>query len=107
MSSSRHIQPSSSFEASSTFNFPNSSEGFRASVKLTDSGLVETWLHDFRVTFKPAQAHLVAATLVQAAVNLSVGLTGGYSKAVEFHDYMFLWVGLMRPTLSLPRDDLE
>lgn len=56
MTSSKPRKFSSSFKTVKSFNFPGGLEDYDAAVKLESSGLINTWLHDFRVatrSFKP------------------------------------------------------
>lgn len=62
MTSSKSRKSSFSFTAVKSFNFPGGLESYNAAVKLESSGLVNTWLHDFRGAYTLIQAVQVATT---------------------------------------------
>lgn len=57
MTSSKPRKSSSSFKVVKSFNFPGGLESNNAAVKLEPSGLVNTWLHDFRVAYTLGGRH--------------------------------------------------
>jgi len=71
MSSSKHRNPKVSFEASTSFNFPEGLEEYRATVKLEASGLINTWFDDFRVAYTLIQAVQVATSLSYSLIHLA------------------------------------
>ncbi|MFG0862802.1 hypothetical protein [Pseudomonas sp. CJQ_13] len=93
-----------SFQATSAFNFPNTGESYKTSVSLTDAGLIDTWLHDFRVAYTPCQAHQMAVGLVRAVMNLRVSITDAYDRnSVKVYDLIGCWTQLIMPNLSKPQ----
>ncbi|WP_372028440.1 hypothetical protein [Pseudomonas kurunegalensis] len=92
------------FEATSAFIFPETEESYKASVSVTSTGLIDTWLHDFRVAYTPCQAHQIAAGLVRAVMNLRLSITGAYDrKSVKVYDTIGAWTRLIMPHLSTPQ----
>lgn len=71
MSSSKHRNPKVSFEASTSFNFPEKLEEYRATVKLEGSDLISTWFDDFRVAYTLIQAVQVATSLNSSLIHLA------------------------------------
>lgn len=71
MTTSKLRNPVVSFKASTFFCFPEVPEDYRASVKLERSGLINTWLHDFRVAYTLTQAVQVATSLSHALIHLA------------------------------------
>lgn len=96
------------FEATSTFNFPDTQESYKTSVSLTSTGLIDTWLHDFRVAYTSCQAHQIAACLVLAVMNLRVSLTNAYARnSVKVYDTIGFWTQLIMPHLSKPQVGID
>lgn len=105
MASRKLLQPSNSFKAPSNFYVSGTSETFPVTLRLMESGLIDTWFNGLRVAYTPHQAHLVASSLVHALVHLSVSLTGGCSKeAKKLHDSVSLWAELIIPSLRHSQD---
>lgn len=71
MTASKPRNPVFSFKASTFFRFPEVPEDYRATVKLERSGLINTWLHDFRVSYTLTQAVQVATSLSHALIHLA------------------------------------
>ena len=71
MSSSKHRNPKVSFETSTSFHFPEGLEQYLAIVKLETSGLINTWLDDFRVAYTFVQAAQVATSLSYSLIHLA------------------------------------
>ena len=93
-----------SFIATSTFEFFDTAETYSASVSLKDTGLVEALLHDFRVAFTPYQAHQVAACLIQAIGHLGVLLTNSYDRnTLKLLDSIGIWTQLIVINRSIPK----
>lgn len=96
------------FEAASAFNFPETGESYKASVSLTSTGLIDTWLHDFRAVYTPYQAHQIAAGLVRAIMNLRLSLTNAYDRnSMKVYDTIGFWTRLIMPNLSMPQDGID
>lgn len=105
MASRKLLQPSTSFKAPSIFYVSGTSETFGVSLRLMESGLINTWFNGLRVAYTPRQAHLVASSLVHALFHLRGSLTGGWSKEdTKLHDSVFLWAELIIPSLHLSHD---
>lgn len=71
MSSSKNRNTEISFEASTSFNFPEGLEEYPAIVKLEPSGLINTWFDDFRVAYTLVQAVQVATSLSYSLIHLA------------------------------------
>ncbi|CAI8974883.1 hypothetical protein [Pseudomonas soli] len=71
MTASKPRNPVFSFKASTFFRFPEVPEDYRATVKLERSGLINTWLHDFRVAYTLTQGVQVATSLSHALIHLA------------------------------------
>ena len=96
------------FEATSAFNFPETEESYKASVSLTSTGLIDTWLHDFRVAYTPCQAHQIAVGLLRAAMNLRLSLINAYDrKSMKVYDTIGFWTQLIMPHLSKPQVGID
>ncbi|HEK0905491.1 MULTISPECIES: hypothetical protein [Pseudomonas] len=71
MTSSKPRKSSFSFKAEKFFTFTGGLEEYEAAVKLEASGLINTWLHDFRVGYTLPQAVQVATDLSYSLVHLA------------------------------------
>ncbi|AMM03024.1 conserved protein of unknown function [Pseudomonas putida KT2440] len=109
MTSSKHCRPRVKFKAASAFRFPNTDESYRATVRLESSGLMNTWLHDFRVAYTPLQANLVAASLIQSIIHLIVP-KGQDERSTELNDRVGIWTKLIVPSMpksQIGTDDIQ
>lgn len=102
MTTSKRRSPVFSFRASTFFDFPEVPEDYRATVKLERSGLILTWLHDFRVAYTLNQAVQVATCLSLALVHLarqrrSVGMMR------KLDNRLGCWSNLIAPYMSKPQ----
>lgn len=108
MTLSKCCKTTVSFGATSVFNFPFADEGYKASVSLKETGLIETWLHDFRAVYTPCQAHQIAACLVRAVMNLRLALTNAYDRnSAKVYDTIGIWTQLIMPNLSTLQDGID
>lgn len=108
MTLSKCCKTTVSFGATSVFNFPYTDEGYKASVSLKETGLIDTWLHDFRAVYTPCQAHQIAACLVRATMNLRLSLTKAYDRnSVKVYDTIGFWTQLIMPHLSKPQVGID
>ena len=71
MTSSKPRTSDLSFKALRSFNFPGGLENYTAAVERELSGLINTWLHDFRVGYTLPQAVQVATDLSYSLVHLA------------------------------------
>ncbi|MDH4848007.1 hypothetical protein E8E71_30300 [Pseudomonas sp. BN605] len=103
MTSSKHHRPRVKFKAALAFRFPNTDESYRTTVKLEGSGLINTWLLDFRVAYTPLQAHLIAASLIQSIIHLILP-KGLDDRSTELNDRVGIWTTLIVP--SMPKSKI-
>ncbi|AYN16821.1 hypothetical protein CHR29_17395 [Pseudomonas monteilii] len=77
-------------------------------MSLTSAGLIDTWLHDFRLAYTPCQAHQIAASLVQAVINLRLSMTNSYDlNSAKVYDTIDFWTQLIMPHLSKPQAGID
>lgn len=102
MTASKPRNPVFSFKGSTVFRFPEVPEDYRATVKLERSGLINTWLHDFRVAYTLPQAVLVATSLSHALIHLAK-----QRRAVEMKrkldNRLACWSNLIAPHIPRPQ----
>lgn len=102
MSSSKHLNPKDSFGISTSFNFPEGLEEYRATVKLEASGLINTWFDDFRVAYTLIQAVQVATSLSYSLIHLAK-----HRRSIEEEQNLVhrvaCWSDLIAPYMSKPQ----
>lgn len=106
MTSSKPRKFSSSFKTVKSFNFPGGLEDYDAAVKLESSGLINTWLHDFRVAYTLIQAVQVATSLSYSLIHLAKQLRSiGMQRKLEHR--IACWSGLIAPYMSEPKSGID
>lgn len=106
MTSSKSRKSSFSFTAVKSFNFPGGLESYSAAVKLESSGLVNTWLHDFRVAYTLIQAVQVATSLSYSLIHLAKQRRSIEAERKLEHR-IACWSGLIAPYLSEPKSSID
>ncbi|MEW4948244.1 hypothetical protein [Pseudomonas asiatica] len=102
MTASKPRNPVFSFKASTFFRFPEVPEDYRATVKLERSGLINTWLHDFRVAYTLPQAVLVATSLSHALIHLAKQRRTLEMKR-KLDNRLACWSNLIAPYMAKPQ----
>lgn len=97
MTASKLRNPEVSFKASTFFSFPEVPEDYRATVKLERSGLINTWLHDFRVAYTLPQAVQVATSLSHALIHLAK------QQRTKLDNRLACWSNLIAPYMPRPQ----
>lgn len=102
MSSSKHHNPKVSFETSTSFNFPEGLEDYRATVKLESSGLINTWFDDFRVAYTLTQAVQVATSLSYSLIHMAKHRPS-FEEEHKLAHRVACWSDLIAPYMSKPQ----
>lgn len=102
MTASNPRNPVFSFKASTFFRFPEVPEDYRATVKLERSGLINTWLDDFRVAYTLTQAVQVATSLSRALIHLAKQRLAVEMK-YEIDNRLACWSNLVAPYMPRPQ----
>ena len=69
MSVNERFKSRLNFKSSDLFTFPGTDEHYRATVKLTRSGIIRVVFDDFKACFTTRQAYEVASGLIKAVLN--------------------------------------
>lgn len=104
MTASKLRNPVVYFKASTFFSFPEVPEDYRATVKLERSGLIDTWLHDFRVAYTLTQAVQVATSLSHALIHLAKQRRTVEMKR-KLDNRLACWSNLIAPYMPSPQPD--
>ncbi|MBX6689977.1 hypothetical protein I8746_10210 [Pseudomonas sp. USTB-Z] len=102
MTASKPRNPVLSFKVSTFFSFPEVPEDYRAIVKIERSGLINTWLHDFRVAYTLTQAVQVATSLSHALIHLAKQRSTLEMKR-KLDNRLACWSNLVAPYIPSPQ----
>jgi len=89
-----------------SLNFPDGLENYTAAVELELSGLINTWLHDFRVAYTLIQAVQVATNLSNSLIHLARQRRSIETQRKLEHR-IACWSGLIAPSLSEPKSGID